>query len=236
MQPVVRFGSFELRSTERVLLSQGSTVPLSSRALDVLLALEARQGELVTKEAVLDTVWPGLMVEEAKVHVAVSQLRKALGKAAIGTVGGLGYRFVLPMHTDSPIAPGLPEPRTAFVGRQAELADAAAQLQGNRQLTLVAMGGMGETRLALQLAQALRGGGAAAPPGALPHAGAAGRKGHCQRRRRRTLGPVPGHRTRQPAVCAGLVPAARQRAEHPCRPRPPKAGVRAGGRKPKQSV
>ena len=157
MQPVLRFGSFELRRTERVLLSQGSTVPLGSRALDVLLALVARAGELVTKEALLDTAWPGLVVEEANVHVAVSQLRKALGKAAIATVGGLGYRFVLPLYSERPAAPGLPQPRTAFVGRQAELADAAAQLQGTRLLTLVAMGGMGKTRLALQLAQALHG-------------------------------------------------------------------------------
>ena len=41
MQPVLRFGSFELRRTERVLLSQGSTVPLGSRALDVLLGVES---------------------------------------------------------------------------------------------------------------------------------------------------------------------------------------------------
>jgi predicted ATPase len=157
LQPVLRFGSFELRSSERVLLSQGSAVPLGSRALDVLLALVARQGELVTKEQLLDAAWPGLSVEEANVHVAVSQLRKTLGKAAIATVVGLGYRFVLPTQAESLAAPGLPQPRTAFVGRQAELADAAAQLQGTRLLTLVAMGGMGKTRLALQLAQALRG-------------------------------------------------------------------------------
>lgn len=153
MQPVIRFASFELRAGERVLLSQGSSVALGARALDVLLALVARQGGLVTKEELLCAAWPGLMVEEANVHVAVSQLRKALGKAAIATVGGLGYRFALPLDTDSPAAPGLPQPRTAFVGRHAELADAALQLQGTRLLTLVAMGGMGKTRLALQLAQ-----------------------------------------------------------------------------------
>ncbi len=168
MQPavptVVRFGSsFELRSTERVLLAHGRPLALGSRALDVLVALVARQGALVTKDELLSSAWPGLVVEEANVHVAVSQLRKLLGKAAISTVGGLGYRFALALHADAPAAPekpvypGLPQPRTAFVGRQTELADTSAQLQQARLLTLVAMGGMGKTRLALQLAQALQG-------------------------------------------------------------------------------
>ncbi len=164
MPPVLRFGSFiELRSTQRVLLAHGSPVPLGSPALNVLVALLARQGELVTKDELLNSAWPGLVVEEANVHAAVSQLPKVLGKAAISTVGGLCYRFALPLIADAPaapepaLAPALPQPRTAFVGRQAELADADAQLQNTRLLTPAAMGGMGKTRLALQLARALQG-------------------------------------------------------------------------------
>ncbi len=160
MQSVVRFSSFELRAAEGVLLHHGRALSLGSRALSVLQALVARSGELVTKDELLDAAWPGLVVEEANVHVAVSQLRKVLGKASIATVSGLGYRWALPLQAaeqPTPGWPGLPRPRTAFVGRHAELAEAASQLHGTALFTVVAMGGMGKTRLALQLAQAQQG-------------------------------------------------------------------------------
>ncbi len=159
------FGAFELSSTERVLRSQGQAVPLGSRALEVLIALVVRRGELVSKDELLQAVWPGLVVEEANVHVAVSQLRKVLGKSAIQTVAGLGYRFAMPLQPQPAPAPPalsanpdvrLPPQRTAFVGRQRDLQQAAAQLQQTRLLTLVGMGGMGKTRMAVQLAQVLQ--------------------------------------------------------------------------------
>lgn len=158
LSPTYRFGAFELHSTQRVLLHQGQAIALGSRALQVLLALVARPGALLTKDDLLQAAWPGLVVEEANVHVAVSQLRKVLGKAAIATVGGLGYRFALPLLQPPAAAPRhqLPTPRTPFVGRAAELQAAGQQLHSTRLLTIVGMGGMGKTRLALKLADSLQ--------------------------------------------------------------------------------
>lgn len=92
-----RFGAFVLLPGERRLLREGSDVALGPRAFEVLVALVERAGQLVTKDNLLAIVWPRLVVEEANLHVQVSQLRKVIGAEAIVTVPGLGYRFALPL-------------------------------------------------------------------------------------------------------------------------------------------
>ena len=62
-------------------------------AFDVLVVLVERAGALVSKEALLASAWPGLVVEENNLQVQVSALRKLLGAQAIATVPGHGYRF-----------------------------------------------------------------------------------------------------------------------------------------------
>lgn len=90
-----RFGRFELQPSERRLLASGVPVSVEPRAFDVLVALVERAGHLVTKEELFSRVWPKLIVEESNLHVQVSALRRILEPAAIATVGGQGYRFVL---------------------------------------------------------------------------------------------------------------------------------------------
>ena len=90
-----RFGSFELQPDNRRLLKDGATILLRPRAFDLLAALVERAGRLVTKDELLDRVWPKAVVEEAALHVQVSALRKALGADAITTVSGRGYQFTL---------------------------------------------------------------------------------------------------------------------------------------------
>ena len=92
-----RFGAFELQLDERRLLSDGASVLLRPRAFDLLAAMVERAGHLVTKDELLDRVWPVVVVEEAALHVQVSALRKVLGANAIATVSGQGYRFALPV-------------------------------------------------------------------------------------------------------------------------------------------
>lgn len=88
-----RFAGFELRPRERTLLQDGKPATVGPRAFDLLVTLIERAGELVTKDELLERVWPQLVVEENNVQVQVSALRKVLGQDAIATVAGRGYRF-----------------------------------------------------------------------------------------------------------------------------------------------
>ena len=77
----------------------GTQVAVGSRALDVLGVLTERAGELVSKDEIMDVVWPGTTVEEANLTVQISALRRVLDnrgseRTTIQTVAGRGYRFV----------------------------------------------------------------------------------------------------------------------------------------------
>jgi adenylate cyclase len=85
----------------------GSATPvaLGSRALDLLQVLAGRQGELVSKDEIMQTVWPRTVVEENNLTVQISALRRVLdagrqGGSCIQTVPGRGYRFVAPVRID----------------------------------------------------------------------------------------------------------------------------------------
>ncbi len=89
-----RFDRMEVRPAERALLIDGKAVELGSRAFDLLQALITHRDRVVTKDELLDMVWPGLVVEENNLQAQVSSLRKLLGPKAIATIPGRGYQFV----------------------------------------------------------------------------------------------------------------------------------------------
>jgi adenylate cyclase len=77
-------------------------IPISSRALDLLSLLVKRQGDLVSKDAIMAAVWPGTAVEEGNITVQISALRRLLDRgraerSCIQTVSGRGYRFIAPV-------------------------------------------------------------------------------------------------------------------------------------------
>ncbi len=157
------FERFELRPRERLLLHDGVPVRLGARAFDLLLALVAHRDRLVTKSELLDSAWPGLVVEEANVQVQVSALRKVLGPRAIATIPGLGYRLALDVQAEGgatrPVVTGdgrhpLPDDGDPLLGREAELQTLATLLDEHRLVTLTGPGGVGKTRLALAAARA----------------------------------------------------------------------------------
>ncbi|MDQ6685851.1 MAG: winged helix-turn-helix domain-containing protein, partial [Pseudomonadota bacterium] len=88
-----RFDDIEVRPQARQVLVKGAPVNLGSRAFDVLLALIAHRERVVSKNELLDLVWPDLVVEENNLQVQVSSLRKLLGARTIVTIPGRGYRF-----------------------------------------------------------------------------------------------------------------------------------------------
>jgi len=162
----LRFGPgarFELRPAEYRLLVDGRPATLGSRALDLLMALAARPSQLLTKNELLDIVWPGLVVEENNLRVQVNTLRRILGEDAIATVPGRGYRLSAAIHAaepEAPVAAAVPTsppddaplqapagPR--LFGRTADLARLERLLHaGAGSVTLVGTPGVGKSALA----------------------------------------------------------------------------------------
>jgi len=92
----LRFGPYRLKTAERQLLGPQGPVELSARAFDILALLLDKPDEVIAKADLLDTVWPGLMVEENTLQVHMSALRKALDDGMITTVHGRGYKYAGP--------------------------------------------------------------------------------------------------------------------------------------------
>jgi DNA-binding winged helix-turn-helix (wHTH) protein len=107
------FGDATLDVSEHRLQRGGHDVTLSPKAWDVLVHLVRRAGHLVSKQELLDAVWPSAFVEEGIVAVHVSGLRKALGEQRdsikyIETVAKSGYRFVAPLADAGAARPAHP--------------------------------------------------------------------------------------------------------------------------------
>jgi predicted ATPase len=161
------FGLFELRPVERLLLRHDVPVALGSRAMDILLRLIEREGEVVSPDELLDSVWRGVKVEPGALRVQVSALRKVLGEADpngryVSNVAGRGYCFVAPISrqavqpaaTLSPSAHdplAAPRPPGRMIGREAVVGDLERMIATERFVTLVGPGGIGKTTVAQAL-------------------------------------------------------------------------------------
>lgn len=140
---------------------------LGDRAFDVLMALVRGHGAVVGKREILQAAWPGLVVEEGNLHVQISALRKALGRDAIATIPGRGYRLALALQpladataSASAALPGPlharvrpPQRLSALVGREADVASVMHMLSSHRLVTVVGPGGIGKTALAQAVAE-----------------------------------------------------------------------------------
>lgn len=156
-----RFGAVEVRPSERQLLVEGKPAAVGARAFDVLMALIDHRDRVVTKNELLDMVWPGLVVEENNLQVQVSTLRKLLGAQSVATVPGRGYRFTLEPEAAEeqppawPLPPrrhNLPAQLTSFIGREQEIDEVRGLIASKRLVTLTSVGGTGKSRLSLQVA------------------------------------------------------------------------------------
>jgi predicted ATPase/DNA-binding winged helix-turn-helix (wHTH) protein len=168
-EQVLAFGPFQLLPIRRSLLEAGEPLRLGSRALEILIALVERPGELITKEELIARVWPDTFVEEASLRVHVAALRKALGDGQSGhryvvNVAGRGYRFVASVRhhealdADPPAVEhthNLPAPVTRTIGRADIIGALTARLPERRFVTIVGPGGIGKTTVALDVAHNL---------------------------------------------------------------------------------
>jgi len=157
-----RFGSFELQPDQRRLLVDGRPVAVGPRAFDVLLALVERPGQLVTKDELLDRVWPGLVVEANNLQVQISTLRKVLGPQAIATIPGHGYRWTLAVEDASAQSARAesttpaPTEQPVLYGRSEDMAALRELIRHHALVTVVGPAGIGKTRLAQAVANELR--------------------------------------------------------------------------------
>jgi DNA-binding winged helix-turn-helix (wHTH) protein len=89
------FGSFRLDRTACVLMRDSEIVPLTPKALDTLLVLIERRGELVSRNELLRAIWPDVCVEENNLNSNIFMLRRAFGEDNyIATIPRRGYRFM----------------------------------------------------------------------------------------------------------------------------------------------
>ncbi len=171
-----------IRRDTRQLLVDGEPAKLGARAFDLLLVLIAHRDRVVSKNELLDLIWPGLVVEENNLQVQVSALRKLLGPQTISTIPGRGYRFTATLGaakstTAAPDPAGLaststsimqltdgrPERRApdrireppALFGRDNDLAALTDLMRTNRLVTITGAGGIGKTALAQALTRTM---------------------------------------------------------------------------------
>jgi predicted ATPase/DNA-binding winged helix-turn-helix (wHTH) protein len=169
------FGPFTLLPSERLLKHGQESVAIGSRALDLLIVLVERAGEVVSKRELLTRVWPGVVVTDGSLRFHITGLRKALGDAKQGVryienVSGRGYSFVAPLTTHGQLPSALdlrpnqtverlpttvPPALGRIVGREEVVHTLASLLRSRRFVSIVGAGGVGKTTVALSVAHVL---------------------------------------------------------------------------------
>ncbi len=172
---VASFGQFRLSLDKREIRRNGVPLALGDRALDILIALVERPGEIVSHRDLIARVWRNLVVSPGNLRVHMSALRKALGDGEGGTryienVTGQGYCFVAPITREaaerepvrSPQTPaatrkGLALPRrlSRMIGRAQVVDTIRADVVASRFVTIIGPGGMGKTTVAIAVAHEL---------------------------------------------------------------------------------
>src|SRR6266446_2137681 len=173
---IIEFGRFRVLPRRRELLADNRPIHLGGRTFDVLMALIEGQGVIVSKEALTGRVWPNLIVAESSLHVQISALRNAFGadRDLIRTISGRGYQFTGEILTVAarpdtqavartavpvPAAPRTPtnvaEPVSELIGRDVESEEVLGLAAAHRLVTLTGAGGIGKTRLGLEVARRL---------------------------------------------------------------------------------
>ena len=119
-----RFDEFELDLVALQLRLRGEPVRLERRPLDLLILLVERHGQLVSRDDIIGTLWPGNVIIDfdAGLNTLIRKIRSALGDSSeeprfIETVPGRGYRFIAPVASPISPEPGPEQPATAKSAR-----------------------------------------------------------------------------------------------------------------------
>ncbi|MGF6985663.1 putative ATPase/DNA-binding winged helix-turn-helix (wHTH) protein [Paraburkholderia atlantica] len=155
---MIEIGTLSVDFDQREIRQNGQPVRLGARAFAILEELYRARGAVISKDEIMDAVWPGVIVEENRLQVHMAALRKLLGadRDLIKTVPGRGYVLVRPTEgipargTDSLAVAGKAAPaRGEFpIGREGEVARIIEQVGSTAVITVVGAGGIGKTCLA----------------------------------------------------------------------------------------
>ncbi len=172
---VFEAGVWEIDLERRELRMQGVAVPVGGRAFEIIEVLVQSAGELVSKDSLMDRIWPGVVIGENTLQVHISAVRKALGsdRGMLQTVSGRGYRLLgnwiargdrarvdpidlAPISIQvPPVQSNLPMASTDLIGRAAVVQRVRDLLSLHRMVTLTGPGGIGKTSLAIEIARTL---------------------------------------------------------------------------------
>jgi predicted ATPase/DNA-binding winged helix-turn-helix (wHTH) protein len=167
---VYEYEQWEIDLGRRELRSRGIPVPLGGRAFEIVTVLVQSASEFVTKDDLMDRVWPGATVGEGTIHVHISAVRKALGsdRGLLKTASGRGYRLLgrwtpqeregtaPPLHSTltrtsgTPPANNFPPLINRLIGRAAACQLVRDLVSAYRVVTLTGPGGIGKTALAIK--------------------------------------------------------------------------------------
>src|SRR5713226_4907629 len=137
---------------------------LAPKAFAVLRYLVEHPGRLVTQDELFEALWPKTYVQPEVLKSHIATIRAVLGDDArkpifIETLSRRGYRFIAPVTEGASAAPSrmtnLPEAISELIGREAELRAVTALATEHRLVSLVGAGGIGKTRLSLEVARHL---------------------------------------------------------------------------------
>src|SRR5262249_28579877 len=135
-----RFADFRLDPANACLWRGTQPIALTPKAFDVLQYLVTHPDRLVTKDTLLDAVWPETAISEAVLRIAIGELRRTLGDTAqaprfIATMHRRGYRFVAPVaeytaEVPGPASPGPPAvPQTLLMASAGAVAPPGARVR-----------------------------------------------------------------------------------------------------------
>src|SRR6202162_3714828 len=172
----IEFGRFSVLPHRRELLTEGRPLDLGGRAFDVLMMLIEASGAVVSKDTLMERVWPHRIIEENSLQHQISALRRAFAtdRDLIRTIAGRGYQFTgvirtvlarpdasastgIPQPTPTPSRPptNLPEPVSELIGRDIALDEILEISASHHLVTLTGAGGIGKTRLGFEAARHL---------------------------------------------------------------------------------
>lgn len=170
-QQTYAFGPYLLFPERQLLLQAGQPVRIGGRALDILIALVERPGEILSKRQLIERAWPTSTVGEDNLKVNIASLRRVLdaglpSRDFIEAVAGRGYRFILPVLVStavdgvSPVAStaqthdnNLPTATTRIVGRTDTIEAIGRELAKARLVSIVGPGGIGKTTVGIAAAE-----------------------------------------------------------------------------------